>query len=1119
MPQLCTFGASSARGFGLTEETGPGLPDDQFNLTTLLLPGNGTNGAQNNTFLDSSTNNLTITRNGNTTQGTFSPFSFGGGTAQANGYYSGYFDGTGDYLNVSYLASNFGTGDFTLELFVYLTKYDGDGNTIIDTRASATANPFVFGVLSNGLAYYYNGTSYSSSTVVPLNSWVHLAICRSGTTLKIFQNGVETLSRTDSSNLTGTSTGSVTIARATQGIAYINGYLSNFRIVKGTAVYTANFTVPTTPLTAISGTSLLTCQSSQFIDNSTNAFAITVNGNSQPVPTNPFGMTDWSGYFDGTGDYLTATNASAFAFGTGDFTCELWCYLNSGTNNGLFQIASSVFPGVSGLAVSLVTNQLNIYYGASSQAYPFGNMSAGTWNHVALVRQSGALYVYLNGVRFTVVASDTTNYTGTTVVIGGYYSTSNLWNGSISNFRIVKGTAVYTSNFTPPTAPLTAISGTSLLTCQSSTFIDNSPNAFTITVNGNPYTLTLNNPFNSPVNYTTPPLQAWSNYFDGTGDYLSFSPGSAFAFGTGDFSVECWVYPTVTLTGTSSLYLIDARNAGQTGTWAFATNANGSASPMRLDWYTGSAVVTGSSNLIVNTWNHCVYSRSASTYGLFLNGTRIATGADSTNYSVSPTTSYIAARFSAENALTGYLSNIRTVKGTAVYDPAQSTITVPTSPLSAVANTGLLTCQSNRFVDNSINRLAITRNGDTSVQPFSPFQPAVPYSTTSVGGSGFFGVGNYFSLANNTALTMGASDFTMEAWAYPTAFGAYDLPLVVHRPIVSANGIVWGLALTTGVPFLLAGDSNTSAWNITLTGSTAATLNAWNHVALTRNGSTWTLWLNGASVASGSASFTMEDTGTLFVYGADVTPTAAPFTGYSAGFRMVKGTSLYNTNFVPPTSPPTAVTNTSLLLNFTNAGIPDATGKGDWETVGNTQISTAQSKFGGSSMYFDGSGDRLINLASSQYSLFDFGTGDFTIEFWFYCINTTSGIVYARGASSHNLCVVYLGANATDKVSFYGAASGAGTAIKSAGTPAVSTWNHAAIVRQNGTVTVYLNGTGGTPTSNTTNITNSSYVPSIGDYNHSPLPFAGYLDDFRITKGYARYTTNFTPPTSAFPLI
>jgi hypothetical protein len=1118
MPQLCTFGASSARGFGLTEETGL-TNDEQFNLTTLLLPGNGTNGAQNNTFLDSSTNNFTVTRNGTPTQGTFSPFSFGGGTAQANGYYSGYFDGSGDYLNVSYLASNFGTGDFTLELFVYLTKYDGDGNTIIDTRASATANPFVFGVLSNGLAYYYNGTSYSSSTVVPLNSWVHLAICRSGTTLKIFQNGVETLSRTDSSNLTGTSTGSVTIARATQGIAYINGYLSNFRIVKGTAVYTANFTVPTTPLTAISGTSLLTCQSSQFIDNSTNAFTITANGNSQPLPTNPFGMTDWSGYFDGTGDYLTVANNAAFNLGSGDATIETWIYpTSSGQTCGIFDKRSSganysQFPQialVSGAFVAYVSYSGSSWAGTINGATPAVN----TWTHVAFVRSGNTWTLYVNGaVSGTPFTASGSVYTSTdSLVIGASTTTgTNAFAGQISNARVVKGTAVYTSAFTPPTAPLTAISGTSLLTCQSSTFVDNSTNAFTITVNGNAYTGTLNNPFNSIVNYTTPPLQAWSNYFDGTGDYLTFPelniPAST------SFTIEFFVYWSAVPSTLSMFISEDGGNVSKYLTY----NNNGT-----LEAQMGGSSATVAScpfSLVSGVWYHIAYVRNINTITIYVNGVAqtMTQPTQSAAFLDVGTINYIG-RWggSPEYAFNGYMSNFKAVVGTAVYT---SNFTVPTTPLTATQNTRLLTCQSNNFVDNSINRLAITRYGNTTVQPFSPFQPAAPYSTTSVGGSGFFGVGNYFSLANNTALTMGASDFTMEAWAYPTAFGAFDLPLVVHRPIVSANGLVWGLALTTGLPFLLAGDSNTSAWNITLTGSTAATLNAWNHVALTRNGSTWTLWLNGASVASGSASFTMEDTGTLFVYGADVTPSSAPFTGYSAGFRMVKGTSLYNTSFVPPTSPPTAVTNTSLLLNFTNAGIPDATGKGDWETVGNAQISTAQSKFGGSSMYFDGSGDRLINLASSQYSLFDFGTGDFTIEFWFYCINTTSGIVYARGASSHNLCVVYLGANATDKVSFYGAASGAGTAIKSAGTPAVSTWNHAAIVRQNGTVTVYLNGTGGTPTSNTTNITNSSYVPSIGDYNHSPLPFAGYLDDFRITKGYARYTTNFTPPSSAFPLI
>jgi hypothetical protein len=71
---------------------GGAAADPNFNQTTLLLHGDGTNGAQNNTFLDSSTNTFTITRNGNTTQGTFSPFSL------PNGEWSNYFDGSGDYL-------------------------------------------------------------------------------------------------------------------------------------------------------------------------------------------------------------------------------------------------------------------------------------------------------------------------------------------------------------------------------------------------------------------------------------------------------------------------------------------------------------------------------------------------------------------------------------------------------------------------------------------------------------------------------------------------------------------------------------------------------------------------------------------------------------------------------------------------------------------------------------------------------------------------------------------------------------------------------------------------------------------------------------------------------------
>jgi hypothetical protein len=76
---------------------------------------------------------------------------------------------------------------------------------------------------------------------------------------------------------------------------------------------------------------------------------------------------------------------------------------------------------------------------------------------------------------------------------------------------------------------------------------------------------------------------------------------------------------------------------------------------------------------------------------------------------------------------------MRVVKGSGV-----TSVTVPTTPLTAISGTELLTCQTNRFVDNSTNNFAITVNGNTSVQPFSPFAPSAAYDPSVNGGSGYF---------------------------------------------------------------------------------------------------------------------------------------------------------------------------------------------------------------------------------------------------------------------------------------------------------------------------------------------------------------------------------------------
>jgi hypothetical protein len=236
--------------------------------------------------------------------------------------------------------------------------------------------------------------------------------------------------------------------------------------------------------------------------------------------------------------------------------------------------------------------------------------------------------------------------------------------------------------------------------------------------------------------------------------------------------------------------------------------------------------------------------------------------------------------------------------------------------------------------------------------------------------------------------------------------------------------------------------------------------------------------------------------------------------GYCGDVRVVKGTALYTTTFTPPTAPLTAISGTSLLLNYTNAGIYDATSKNDLETVGNAQISTTQSKFGGSSMYFDGTDDRLLAPTSPNLT---FGTGDFTIEAW---VNrSTSGSVIHfidfRGSNNAGSNPVFYWQ--TNNFIYYTNenASGDNQIQTSNAITSSSGWVHLAIVRFGTTLTVYVNGLASGSVTYSTNVLGGNPVTIANRFNNSGA-YTGYIDDLRITKGIARYTSNFTPPTTAF---
>ena len=206
----------------------------------------------------------------------------------------------------------------------------------------------------------------------------------------------------------------------------------------------------------------------------------------------------WSGYFDGTGDFLTAPSNSAFALGTGAFTIECWAYLSAVNDRTIFGYASSNSGGIAVFADS--APQRRVYLNNLAVMTVSGNFPANTWVHIA-VTGDGAnnIFLWQNGVQIGTV-NTAYNITSTNFQIGR--SLFNDFSGYISNLRVVKGAAIYTGNFTPPAVPLAAISGTSLLTCQSSTFIDNSPNNFTITVNGNTVT-SQRIPFGNHATQTT----------------------------------------------------------------------------------------------------------------------------------------------------------------------------------------------------------------------------------------------------------------------------------------------------------------------------------------------------------------------------------------------------------------------------------------------------------------------------------------------------------------------------------------------------------------------------------------------------------------------------------------
>jgi hypothetical protein len=1100
---------------------------------------------QSNNFVDNSANNCTLTISGSPQVQALSPF--GSISESAPLSYSTFFNGSTDYLTIpTNSAFAFGTGDFTVECWVYQSTLAAA--VLIDLRGAVSVVAPSFELNGTGKLLIYKegtGTLITSSSSISAGTWNHVAFTRNGTTVRLFVNGALDATTVTDSTSWATPTTKINIGSSYVPGSYLNGYISNLRVVKGTAVYTAGFTPSTTPLALSQGSSANTA-----------ALGIPTNGNSI--------------YFNGSTDYLIAPTNAAFAFGTGDFTVECWIYVTSTTNGNQSILSSNGGWGAGAVVVKAYHTgfiSLSAYdYNAGGAKMLSYATPMNQWVHVAITRSGTTFTLYVNGTNQSTVTSSITinfNSSGTLIGYNGTIdTTSSYMTGYISNLRVVKGTAVYTGNFTPSTVPL--------LPSQSS-----SANT-------------------AAISYV--PTNGGSYYFPGaTTDYLTAPASTAWNF-TGDWTFECWVYPT-DLTAYRTML---AQWGGSVSTFIWKINSSGRMYLENLS----TALTATSTTIVINQWQHIALTRSSNTIRMFVNGVLDATTATRSGTYYSTDAMYIG-KSQVNEPFLGYISNLRVINGSALYT---ATFTPPTSPLTAVANTALLTAQANTIIDVSNNQFPITLNGyvrttggispfapnttllligqsntiiDSSnnnismnaigsvyvSKSFSPFgntaallacqstriidssnnsfnittsgspklfklnpfgytaQSYTNYTANTHGGSIYFnGNGSYLTVPSNFNFTLGTNNHTIECWFYAAGTQQTYTTLWSYANGAanqSTNSYYLNIGQSAGA--LLLGNG-AAGWGVNLS-ITPPAQNAWHHVAVVRNGNVFTVYMDGVSVGTATYAATISAQGAnSFEIGGQVTGSGnlgnTIFLGYISDFRFTNGVAIYTSNFIPPTRTITnySTSNTSaLLLTGTNGGIVDAhpTNNGISDTVGSIVLAPEQ-PFAGSyySNYFDGTGDYLTVPSNAALEM---GTGDFTMECWAYPVSFGNGFM---------LYIHFAGAS-TARFGFTLTASGVtvdslmGLGLTFSGTTAITVgqWYHVAVTRSGSSFKTWINGVQCSTATSSGTYSPTGVIATIGDYPDDYATGYGYISNLRIIKGTALYTSTFNPPTAPLTAI
>lgn len=873
----------------------------------------------------------------------------------------------------------------------------------------------------------------------------------------------------------------------------------------------------------------------------------------------------------GSGSILFASSSlvvapnAALDFSTGDFTVEAWINFTVQPTSDSWPSGAAAMSTIYGRGTASTANGWSLFYGANNISMQSNDvtivtgahgMQINNWYHVALTRYGNIFSVFVNGVLVGSATAAITLGTGANYYIGSETSQTSWLQGYMDELRVTKDVARYTSNFSVPTSAFPNSSGSDpyystvglLLHATgangSTTFTDPTGNTWTpsnVTVS----TAQLNG--NLPV----------ASFSGATNSYLSTPTSTNWDFGTGDFTIETWVYIETDSTTDGS----GMRRAGIAGPnigsgldttfWGLLIDGDATTTGTGLLFETKLSGVSASRYIVTtiskNAWHHIAISKNS-------NGTYFCV--DGTIYITAPITQAInnvsasginigreSSTITWERPLNGYMSEFRITKGVArytpgnmgaLYDPYYSNVSVLLHANGANAATTI--------PDSSATPKTFTASGNAAL--------STTQSKFGVSSIYFDGSGDYISAPDNNDFDLG-SVFTLECWvnfaSIPSA-GNQATFIMRWDGGLSKRAYFFLLDNASGTPKLSFGVSpdGTSGSAASANADWNPTTGVWYHVAAVHTGTTLMTFVDGSLIASTASTISTFNTDIGLTIGGWSGGAGGYLNGYIDEIRVSKGVARYTTTFTPATVEfPGLISNPTVsLLHFNGANnsttFSDDTSK-VWTRTGAPVISTTQSKFGGSSGYFS-TGNYIT---TPNHSDFDLGTRAFTLELWYYI---PSGSTFVSGQLSL-VCAgrqdVSAGGGGWDFHGYVNYSNRStnpilqyrlekclttGTAFNYVfDTDAKLTydaWHHVALVRDNfGSTSVFHDGVRIGNTAKFNNVAlpvpnNLSIMVGSGGSVATPnyWPFTGYIDELRLVKGLALYDVDFTPSTSAYSL-